>query len=199
MDAFAQKRTGDDWEDLVVGLAVLCHDLGKPLTTKIGEDGRIRSPKHEPLGEEPTRKFLSQLTNQNDLVEQVVPLVRRHLSPRTFFNDQASDGAIRRLARQVTRIDRLVRVAAADIAGRPPRKDEFPEGPWLLRRAEELKVKDSAPQAIIMGRHLIERGLTPSPDFSHILEKCFEAQLDGEFTSEAGGLDFLDTMVNGAI
>jgi tRNA nucleotidyltransferase (CCA-adding enzyme) len=50
-----------------------------------------------------------------------------------------------------------------------------------------------------MGRHLIERGLTPSPDFSHILEKCFEAQLDGEFTSEAGGLDFLDTMVNGAI
>ena len=199
MDAFAQKRTGDDWEDLVVGLAVLCHDLGKPLTTKIGEDGRIRSPKHEPLGEEPTRKFLSQLTNQNDLVEQVVPLVRRHLSPRTFYNDQASDGAIRRLARQVTRIDRLVRVAAADIAGRPPRKDEFPEGPWLLRRAEELKVKDSAPQAVIMGRHLIERGLTPSPDFSHILEKCFEAQLDGEFTSEAGGLDFLDTMVNGAI
>ncbi len=199
MDAFARKRTGDEWEDLVVGLAVLCHDLGKPSTTKIGEDGRIRSPKHEPLGEEPTRNFLSQLTNQNDLIEQVVPLVRRHLSPRTFYNDQASDGAIRRLARQVTRIDRLVRVAAADIAGRPPRKDEFLEGPWLLRRAEELKVKDSAPQAVIMGRHLIERGLTPSPDFSHILEKCFEAQLDGEFTSEAGGLDFLDTIVNGEI
>ena len=199
MDAFARKRTGDEWEDLVGGLAVLCHDLGKPSTTKIGEDGRIRSPKHEPLGEEPTRNFLSQLTNQNDLIEQVVPLVRRHLSPRTFYNDQASDGAIRRLARQVTRIDRLVRVAAADIAGRPPRKDEFLEGPWLLRRAEELKVKDSAPQAVIMGRHLIERGLTPSPDFSHILEKCFEAQLDGEFTSEAGGLDFLDTIVNGEI
>ncbi len=199
MDAFARKRTEDDWEDLVVGLAVLCHDLGKPLTTKIGKDGRIRSPKHEPLGEEPTRSFLSQLTNQNDLIEQVVPLVRRHLSPRTFYNDQASDGAIRRLARQVSRIDRLVRVAAADIAGRPPRKDAFPEGPWLLRRAEELKVKDSAPQAIIMGRHLIERGLTPSPDFSLILEKCFEAQLDGEFSSESGGLDFLDTIIKGEI
>jgi tRNA nucleotidyltransferase (CCA-adding enzyme) len=199
MDAFARKRTGDEWEDLVVGLAVLCHDLGKPSTTKIGEDGRIRSPKHEPLGEEPTRNFLSRLTNQNDLIEQVVPLVRRHLSPRTFYSDQAGDGAIRRLARQVTRIDRLVRVAAADIAGRPPRKDEFPEGPWLLRRAEELKVKDSAPQAVIMGRHLIERGLTPSPDFSHILEKCFEAQLDGEFTCETGGLNFLDTIVNGEI
>ena len=41
----------------VVGFAVLCHDLGKPLTTHIAEDGRIRSPMHEPRGEEPTRSF----------------------------------------------------------------------------------------------------------------------------------------------
>ena len=34
MDAFAQNRTGEDWEDLVVGFAVLCHDLGKPSTTR---------------------------------------------------------------------------------------------------------------------------------------------------------------------
>ena len=195
LDAFAKKRMGEEWEDLVVGLAVLCHDIGKPLTTKIGEDGRIRSPKHEPLGEELTRNFLSRMTNQNDLIEQVVPLVRRHLAPRTFYNDQASDGAIRRLARQVIRIDRLVRVADADISGRPPREDTFPEGPWLLKRSEELKVKDSAPQSIIMGRHLIERGLTPSPDFSRILEKCFEAQLDGTFTEQQGGLQYLGSLL----
>lgn len=195
LDAFAKKRIGEEWEDLVVGLAVLCHDIGKPLTTKIGEDGRIRSPKHEPMGEEPTRNFLSRMTNQNDLIEQVVPLVRRHLAPRTFYNDQASDGAIRRLARQVIRIDRLVRVADADISGRPPREDTFPEGPWLLKRSEELKVQDSAPLPIIMGRHLIERGLTPSPDFSRILEKCFEAQLDGTFTEQQGGLQYLTSLL----
>jgi tRNA nucleotidyltransferase (CCA-adding enzyme) len=195
LDAFAKKRIGEEWEDLVVGLAVLCHDIGKPLTTKIGEDGRIRSPKHEPMGEEPTRNFLSRMTNQNDLIEQVVQLVRRHLAPRTFYNDQASDGAIRRLARQVIRIDRLVRVADADISGRPPREDTFPEGPWLLKRSEELKVQDSAPLPIIMGRHLIERGLTPSPDFSRILEKCFEAQLDGTFTEQQGGLQYLTSLL----
>ena len=142
-----KKRTGDNWEDLVVGLAVLCHDLGKPSTTKIDDNGRIRSPMHEPLGEEPTRSFLSRMSNQVDLHEQVVPLVKRHLTPRTFFKDQASDGAVRRLARKVGRIDRLVRVAAADIAGRPPRNDDFSEGPWLLERAEELKVKDSEPRS----------------------------------------------------
>ena len=195
LDAFAKKRIGDDWEDLVVGFAILCHDLGKPLTTHHSEDGRIRSPKHEARGEEPTRTFLSRLTNQNNLIDQVVPLVRRHLAPRTFYNDQASDSAIRRLARQVIRIDRLVRVADADIAGRPPRQDEFPEGPWLLKRAEELKVKDSAPKSIVMGRHLIDYGLSPSPKFSDILENCFDAQLDGIFLDEAGGLDFLNSLL----
>ena len=195
MNAFAKERTGDSWEDLVVGFAVLCHDLGKPSTTKIDDNGRIRSPMHEPLGEEPTRSFLSRLTNQVDLHEQVVPLVKRHLTPRTFFKDQASDGAVRRLARKVGRIDRLVRVAAADIAGRPPRNDDFPEGPWLLERAEELKVKDSEPKPIILGRHLIERGFSPGPEFSPILEQCFEEQLEGTFKDLNGGLSFLNHLL----
>lgn len=195
MDAFARERIGEDWEDLVVGFAVLCHDLGKPLTTHIAEDGRIRSPMHEPRGEEPTRSFLSRMTNQVDLIEQVVPLVKRHLTPRIFYKDQAGEGAIRRLAQKVKRIDRLVRVAAADIAGRPPRKDDFPEGPWLLARAEELKVKDSEPHPIVLGRHLIDRGLHPGASFGPILKKCFEAQLDGTFAELEDGLSFLDEII----
>jgi tRNA nucleotidyltransferase (CCA-adding enzyme) len=195
MDAFAKRRTGENWEDLVVGFAVLCHDLGKPSTTHQDKDGRIRSPKHEPKGEEPTRNFLARLSNQVDLAEQVVPLVRRHLAPRTFYKDQASDGAIRRLARQVKRIDRLVRVAESDLAGRPPRQDDFPEGPWLLKRAENLKVKDSEPQPLILGRHLVDRGFEPGPSFGPILEKCFEAQLDGLFTNEKNGLAHLDSLL----
>ena len=195
MDAYARERIGEEWEDLVVGFGVLCHDLGKALTTKIGEDGRIRSPLHEPKGEAPTRSFLSRMTNQIDLHEQVVPLVRRHLTPRTFYKDKASDGAIRRLAKKVKRIDRLIRVASADIKGRPPRKDDFPEGPWLIKRAEELKVKDSEPKPIILGRHLIKCGLSPGPEFSPILEQCFEEQLDGTFNDLDGGLSFLNHLL----
>ena len=195
MDAFARERIKNEWEDLVVGLSVLCHDLGKPITSYRSEDGRIRSPKHEPKGEDPTRSFLGRLTNQADLAEQVVPLVRRHLAPRTFYHDRASDGAIRRLARQVKRIDRLVRVAKADIEGRPPRQDDFPEGPWLLKRAEELMVKDSEPKPIVLGRHLMDRGLEPGPSFGPVLEECFEAQLDGKFSDETSGFAYLDSLL----
>jgi tRNA nucleotidyltransferase (CCA-adding enzyme) len=90
----------------------------------------------------------------------------------------------------------LVRVAAADIAGRPPRVDSFPEGPWLLKRAEELKVKDSVPKPIILGRHLIQQGMNPGPDFGQILKKCFDAQLDGTFKDVESGLDFLKKLAS---
>ena len=195
MDAFAKERIDDEWEDLVVGFAVLCHDLGKPLTTFTDESGRIRSPKHESKGEKPTTSFLGQLTEQKNLVEQVVPLVRRHLAPCTFYKDQASDSAIRRLARKVVRIDRLVRVARADMAGRPPTPADFPAGEWLLARAEEMQVRDSAPKPLVLGRHLIELGLAPGPGFKPIIDECFEAQLDGVFENLSGGIDFLQTIL----
>ena len=198
MDAFAKKRTGDEWEDLVVGLAVLCHDLGKPSTTHRAEDGRLRSPKHEPEGEEPTRAFLARLTNQTDLIEQVVPLVRRHLAPRVFHNDKAGDGAIRRLARQVKRIDRLVRVAEADLAGRPPRKDEFPEGPWLLEKAEELKVRDSEPKPIVLGRHLVERGMEPGPSFGPIARGMLRGPTGWSFRRRKRRTFDLDEILKGS-
>tara|TARA_Y100001934_G_scaffold282905_1_gene399251 strand:+ start:833 stop:2224 length:1392 start_codon:yes stop_codon:yes gene_type:complete len=195
MDAFSKLRVDDDWENLVVGLAVLCHDFGKPATTVVASDGRIRSPKHEHEGAEIARCFLARMTNHKDLLEQVIPLVRRHLAPHVFHNDQAGDGAIRRLAKEVTRIDRLVRVATADMAGRPPKPAEFPEGNWLLERAEALKVKDSAPAPIVQGRHLIKRGLPAGPGFKPILDKCFEAQLDGLFTDLPSGLAYLSQVL----
>ena len=100
------------------------------------------------------------------------------------------------MARKVKRIDRLVRVAAADIAGRPPRQDDFPEGPWLLKRAEELQVKDAEPKPIILGRHLIDHGLKPGPNFSPILEQCFDAQLDGQFSNLETGLAYLKKIIS---
>ncbi len=190
MDAFAGGRTGDEREDLVVGFAVLCHDFGKPATTAF-EDGRIRSLGHEAAGEAPARAFLGRMTNQADLIDAVVPLVTHHLRPQQYHEAGAGDGAIRRLARAVGRIDRLVRVADADMQGRPglPRK-EFAAGAWLLARAEALAVKDAAPRPIVMGRHLIALGFAPGPALGSLLAACYEAQLDGAFATLDDGIEF---------
>ncbi len=195
MDAFARQRIGDDYEDLVIGLAVLCHDLGKPATTYTDEDGRIRSPRHEVEGIVPAETFLRRLTRHQQLIEDVLILVETHMRPAMLHEAQASDTAVRRLARKVGRIDRLVRVAQADMGGRPPLSADFPAGDWLLERAETLAVKDAAPEPIVQGRHLIDAGLKPGPHFKPLLDACYEAQLDGVFDELEAGLTFLQSLL----
>jgi tRNA nucleotidyltransferase (CCA-adding enzyme) len=192
LDAYAAHRTGDEWEDLVVGLAVLCHDMGKPDTTFTAEDGRIRSPRHDVLGVPVAERFLQRLTRQKKIFEEVLPLVEQHMRPLALYRDGAGDSAIRRLAARVKRIDRLVRVAHADKNGRPPiQPDGFPEGKWLLDKTTELAVQDNAPKPILLGRHLIELGIKPGPHFGQLLDRAYEAQLDGAFSDEASGRDYL--------
>ncbi len=197
LDAFASARTGDDREDLVVGLAVLCHDCGTPRCTSVGVDGKIHSYGHDILGREPTISFLSRLTREKSLVEEVVPLVERHMAILDLWRSNAGDSAIRRLARKVVRIDRLVRVDFADRNGRgdPEFRDDSPQGKWISERAAELSVRDSAPKPLVMGRHLQAAGLKPSRKFGEILSALYEAQLDGEFSDLDGGLALLHKML----
>ncbi len=193
LDAFADARLGEETEDLVVGLAVLCHDLGKPLTTMTDPQGRIRSKGHAERGVEVARDFLEELTGQPGLVAQVWPLVRDHGRPLQLYSQQSGDGAVRRLAHDVGRLDRLLRVVRADCAGRGAASSEAMQAAeWLEERARSLSLLDVSPEPLILGRHLVERGIRPGPRYGEILEACFDAQLAGDFADEAAGLAYLD-------
>jgi len=196
LDAYANKRTGDDWEDLVVGLAVLCHDFGKPATSYTDETGRIRSPRHDVEGVPVAQRFLKRLTRQKKIFEQVLPLVEQHMRPLALYRDGAGDSAVRRLAARVKRVDRLLRVAHADKFGRPPiQPDGFPEGEWLLQKTQALAIQDNAPKPILLGRHLVELDIKPGPHFAKILDSAYQAQLDGAFDNEADGRKYLKRLV----
>jgi len=195
LNAFARRRTGDRDEDLIVGLAVLCHDFGKPATTRYDPvKKRIRSLGHDEAGVGPTLSFLRRLTNEERILREVPPLVRCHMRPFAMWRAKVGDAAVRRLAVQVVRIDRLVRVARADDEGRPPELSGGTSGGedlrWLEERAEQLRIAASAPRPILMGRHLVEMGYKPSKTFGEWLDACFEAQLDGEFSDLEGAVAY---------
>ena len=196
MNAFAAERTGDPHEDLVVGLAVLCHDFGKPLTTS-GSGMAIHAHNHEMAGKRPTETFLRRMTNQDDLIKEVLQLVVHHMRPLQLWKNRASDSAVRRLAHQVKRIDRLCRVNRADQHSRMDTgsPDEETSDRWLLQQSERLSIHNRAPQPLVMGRHLIELGLEPSPAFSTILNECYEAQIEGRFFTEAEGIALARTLI----
>ena len=182
-------------KQVTVMLAALCHDFGKPATTEFIE-GRIRSRGHEEAGVEPTESFLERLNIHTldgyDVRAQVVALVRDHLKPGEFYRlrDELTDGAFRRLARRCE-LDLLYRVAKADSLGRNapwvPRERWFTAEAqdWFIQRARELEVERKPPEAFLMGRHLIEMGLKPSPLFGEILSAIYEMQLDGRVRSLA--------------
>lgn len=201
LDAYAKDRDNRTIEqsnndDLIVGLAVLCHDFGKPACTSYDPvKKRIRSLGHDEEGVAPTLSFLRRLTNEERLLKEVPPLVRLHMRPFAMWRDKSSDGAIRRLAAKVVRIDRLIRVAAADDAGRPPFPSEPEPLKWLAEQAERLRVADSAPKPIVQGRDLISLGMKPGVEFGKILKAAYEAQLDGRFNDLKGGIEYVNEKV----
>jgi tRNA nucleotidyltransferase (CCA-adding enzyme) len=170
-------------------LAALCHDFGKPSTTEFVE-GRIRSRGHEEAGVAPTLSFLGRLKlftlEGYDVRSQVVALVRDHLKPGEFYRrrEEISDGAFRRLARRCE-LELLYRVAKADTLGRNapwlPREKWFDADAqeWFIARARELSVEKRPPAPVLMGRHLLEMGLQPSPLVGQLLAAVYEMQLDG--------------------
>ena len=174
---------------VTVMLAALCHDFGKPATTRF-IDGRIRSRGHEEAGVAPTESFLERLNIHTlegyDVRAQAIALVRDHLKPGEFYRlrDEISDGAFRRLARRCE-LDLLYRVAKADSLGRnapwvPKERWYTAEAQdWFIRRARELDVEQRPPEPLLMGRHLLEMGMRPGPRVGEITRAVYEMQLDG--------------------
>jgi tRNA nucleotidyltransferase (CCA-adding enzyme) len=81
----------------------------------------------------------------------------------------------------------------ADHFGRPPKPRIIHERVLELRaKAEELRIRNSAPKPLLQGRHLIARGMEPGQHFGSLLSEAFEAQLEGEFADLDGALKWLE-------
>lgn len=201
LDASAALRSGVHDDDLALALAALCHDFGKPAATARGEDGRIHSYTHETLGAEPARAFTLRLWNRRKLADLVATLVRLHMRPVPLVLENAGDRAWRRLAVEAGRLDLLAGVVECDIraTSAPGRDPGEHESLWIVRAFREkvaaLAIEKSAPRPIVMGRHLIARGMRPGPGFGPVLDACYEAQLSGEIRDEETAAAFLDGLL----
>lgn len=183
----------DEKYKLRMMFALLCHDLGKAVTTTVDEEGTIRAIGHENAGVELTRTFMYRLMDEHDFIESLVPLVTHHLKPSQFFAQGAKASAIRRLSTKVN-IEELVMVAKADFLGRTTEealRGDFKAGSWLLEVASKLKVRTQAPARFIQGRDLIALGMEPSPEFKVIIDEVYTLQLDGEIESKEEALTYL--------
>ncbi len=182
----------------ILSFAVLAHDFGKPSTTSWAERrGRMRwiSPGHEAAGAPMTEAFLLRIGAPLETIDYVRPLVVNHLAHHQNNNAAFTDSAVRRLARRMApaSIALLCVVMRADNLGRPPlhSPDTLARIDQLERHAASLELQGQAPHPLVLGRHLVQLGLQPGPTFKPLLDAAFEAQLDGVFTDERAGVDWL--------
>jgi tRNA nucleotidyltransferase (CCA-adding enzyme) len=175
---------------LTIMLGAVCHDLGKPATTAF-IDGRLRSHYHEDAGVEPAMRLLDRLNVHTidgfDVRQQVAGLVAHHLKPGMLHKaGNVGDGAFRRLAQKVD-LELLARLARADCLGRTGDFD-CSAMDWFIARARGLGVEHRPPAPLVLGRHLLELGLSPGPRVGEVLKQVYEKQLDGEIATVEEGL-----------
>ncbi len=178
LDEMAKIKTGNDYRDLYLFYAILCHDLGKPFCTKIIKN-RVTSHKHEALGVEPTISLLNKLTNEKKFIEKILPLVKNHLAPFQLYKSESSLKAVKRLSLKCN-IEDLCIVCLADCKGRDiVNKNKCDEAVlWVLEKARQMNISESGLKPIVQGRDLIEIGFKPSKIFKDILDYALNLQIE---------------------
>jgi len=99
--------------DLVLRLAALLHDIGKPATRRHEARGRVSFHHHEVVGAKLVRKRLTALRYPKDVVEAVARLTFLHLRFHGYGDGRWTDSAVRRYVTDagdlLPRLHKLVR------------------------------------------------------------------------------------------
>ena len=185
-------------------LAALYHDVGKPATRRIEEDGRLRFLEHEQLGAQMVHQRGVQLHLSNSEIERLTTIVRQHMRPLLLAHSGAlpTRRAIYRFFRATgpAGVDICLLALADTLATYGP---GLPQDTWtqhldvtrtLLEAWWEQPEEKIAPPALLNGRDLIEIfDLAPGPEIGRLLEEIREAQATGEIKERTEALDYVRT------
>lgn len=127
LDQAIDLETGPDGPvpgpDLVLRMAAIMHDIGKPRTRKFESDGRVSFHHHELVGARMTTKRLHALRLDKQTVSDVARLVELHLRFHGYGDGEWTDSAVRRYVADAGHLlTRLHRLTRADSTTRNKRK-----------------------------------------------------------------------------
>lgn len=175
---------------LIVRLASLLHDVGKPRSKK-GEGPDSTFYNHDAIGAKMSVKILDRLHFPRAVVDHVAHLVRHHLF---YYNvGEVTEAGVRRFLSRVgiEAIDDLMKVREADRIGSGVPKAV----PYKLRHLQFMidKVRHdpiSAKMLKIKGDDIMKiAGIPPSPKVGYILQVLLEEVLTDPAKNDLGQLE----------
>jgi poly(A) polymerase len=181
---YEKERHPGDAPDLVLRLAALLHDIGKPATRKLEPGGAVSFHHHDVVGAKLARKRLRALRFDNDTVDAVSRLIELHLRFFGYADGAWSDSAVRRYVRDAgDQLERLHELTRADVTTRNRRKadllgfayDDLEERIRELQEREELEAVRPDLDGTDVMRIL---DLKPGPDVGSAMRFLLELRLD---------------------
>ena len=182
--------------DVVLRLAALLHDIGKPATRQITPEG-VQFHHHEVVGARMADKRLRELRYPNHVVDDVRKLVEMHLRFHGY-GDGWSDAAVRRYVRDAgPLLDKLNQLTRADVTTRNERRaakfqalqDDLEER--IARLAEQENLDALRPP--LDGKQVMDHlGVEPGPVVGRALDFLMELRLERGPIPEHEAFELLD-------
>ncbi|APH02900.1 CCA tRNA nucleotidyltransferase [Janibacter indicus] len=178
--------------DLVLRLAALLHDIGKPRTRRFEAGGGVSFHHHDVVGAKLTAKRMKALRFDKDTTKAVARLVELHLRFHGYGEGQWTDSAVRRYVTDAgPLLERLHRLTRADCTTRNQRKatrlrrayDDLEERIAVLREQEEL---DKVRPELDGNQIAAVLGIEPGPVLGEAYRYLLQVRLDeGPIGAEA--------------
>jgi poly(A) polymerase len=175
-----------DEAPLTLRLATLMHDVGKPPTRTVDEQGWVHFYGHQKVGADMARRILNRLRFPNDETSRAVKLIAMHLRVGEY-DEEWTDAAVRRLIRDAGEdLEALIELTRVDKAAS---NTELPSVDLdeLQAHIEQVK-RDTAPETLkspLTGQEIMQMlGIEPSPMVGKVKEFLVNEVIEGRIRPE---------------
>ena len=177
LDAAARMKNKAEKPEFFM-VSALCHDMGKPSTTSVDEQGTVHSYGHEIAGKAVADEFLKRLNNDVALKKYVKNMCELHMSPVQMYEANSKVKKTNALYDKSICPNDLILLSCADTEGKGFRGNHDTSlKDWCYARLYAYTERMKQPQ--VGGKDLMNLGLKPSPMFTELIIKAHQLHLSG--------------------